>query len=273
MEDILKNELFIEHLAKLLSTIETSPENPQSPNQPSQNKENQNLLKSQLQSLETEENEPQSSIFNPKVCENFEKMSYQIKHAFEVSEDICEEKENTEQSLQTRRSNGIYSSNTSNLRMVTNKKSIKDRKQQFINAVIEKFNLNMKKKKQKSKNKNKHAKEPKINILEKSLLTRIGLGLSDMEYFYIENDLRIMSAQKKIHLRFLGKIFGRKSDYYVIFGGKGVGLNGGKIMEPSLKDQKQQKEPEGVGVNKFEIWVARHNRMVGSNFFYFFFNF
>ena len=270
MEDILKNELFIEHLAKLLSNIDTVQENCEESNINEQNKETQNMVKSQMQSLETEENETQeSSLLKSKVCENFEKMSYQIKHAFEVSEDICEDKENNELSVQTRKSNAIYTSNTSNMRLNTNKTKIKERKQQFINSVIQKFNLNMKKRPLKTRNKHVHSKDAKIRIIEKNLLTQVGLGLSDMEYFYIENDIRIMTKQRNTNFRFFGKVFGRKSDYYVIFGGKGVGLNGGKIIEPSSKEQKQDKEPEGIGINKYEIWVARHNRMVGSNGIYY----
>jgi hypothetical protein len=265
MEDILKNELFIEHLAKLLSNIESNAENQDQLKTNDHEEEDQTLMKSHIQTVETEGNEDEeSSVLQVKVCENFEKMSYQIKNAFEVSDDICPEKENVDLSLKTRKSNDMFVSNTSNLRRVASKSAIKERKQQFIDAVIQKFNLNMKKKKQSKRHKMSTSSKSKLNILEKSLLTKVGLGLSEMEYFYIENDLKIMSRQRKNNFRFFGKVFGRKSDYYVIFGGKGVGLDGGKITEPSIKDQQKEKEPEGVGLNKYEVWVARHNRMVGS---------
>ena len=220
MEDILKNELFIEHLAKLLSSIETVPEPSETNNNNQEEKQSENSIN---ESLPTESNEAiqESKILKSKVCQNFESLSYQIKNAFEVSENVSD-KENNEVREIPQSKGDMFTSNTSNLRRTTNTRVITARKKQFLNAVIQKFNLNLKKKRQSKKTKQK--KIPKINVLEKTLLNKVGLGLSEMEYYYIENDLKLLSSQRKNNYKFLGKIFGRKSDYYIIVGGKGVGV-------------------------------------------------
>jgi hypothetical protein len=200
------------------------------------------------------------------VCANFENLSYQIKNAFEVPEKVCEAKENREQSL-----GDMLNSNTSNLRRNASPSMVRSRKKQFISAVIQKFNFNLKRKKQSKSKANLKKTKLTMNVPKKELLLKVGLGLSPMEYFYIQNDLQILAEQGKTNLKFLGKVLGRRSDYYVIYGGEGVGLDGGASREVSLKDQRRKVEPEGVGLNRFEVWVARHNRMVGGTPFLFLF--
>lgn len=267
MEDILKNELFIEHLSKLLSNLETVPENSEKSQDKNKDPEEKSLVNPMNQLLPTESNDPleESTVLKEKVCENFESLSYQIKNAFEVSENVTSDKENSELRQVPQKKGEMFTSNTSNLRRTANSEVVTARKKQFLTAVIQKFNLNLKKRRQNINKKSKGKKSPKINVLEKTLLNKVGLGLSEMEYYYIENDLRILSTQRKNNFKFLGKIFGRKSDYYIIVGGNGVGVNGGTISELSQKQKKQEMEPEGFGLNRFEVWVARHNRMVGGN--------
>lgn len=266
MEDFLKNELFIEHLSKLLSNIESQSENSENSDTNQTVQENKSRVRPEHESQQTNKDEnEESSVLKVKVCDNFEKMSFQIKNAFEVSEKVDLEKENNEKRFVPKQKDDILKSNTSNLRRLTRKASIRERKQQFISSVIDKFNMNLKKTKQRKMFKKNPPKTPKIKMIEKDLLAKVGLGLSDMECFYIQNDLRVMNSQRQMNFQFFGKILGRKSDYYVVYGGKGVGLHGGKIKEPSIKERRQGTEPEGIGVNKYEIWVARHNRMVGSS--------
>lgn len=263
MEDILKNELFIEHLSKLLTSVGEAGNCPQGhPEAPPLKEQPQvSSLENQMQS--TQENNV-SINETPQICGNLEQISFDIKQAFEISKKIGSEKENWAQKTRASNSRDMFDTNTSNMQRTTNSKTITSRKKQFINAVIQKLHLNIKRKKQSRSKKQAKGARRTMHFPQKDLLRKVSLGLSEREYFYLENDLRVMTEQRKMNLQFLGKVLGRKSDYYIMFGGHGVGLHGGSSRTPSLKEQQQSIEPEGVGLNRFEVWVARHNRMVGG---------
>ena len=80
------------------------------------------------------------------------------------------------------------------------------------------------------------------------MLQWAGLGFGNEENYRISVSLKnLLRKSMARNLRFWGKIYGRKCDYYVAVG---------EVSKNFHDEVPNNWEPSGVGVNKFTYWVT-----------------
>ena len=227
----------MEHLSKLVQEIERKNGQPQDPISVSPTI-NGNIVKSKLENkFENQENQnPVTESGQENILfDDFEEISYQIKHAFNEKKNIrCRD-------LASRKNTQKLDHFLKNLIAKCGKGLLGSRMRKKGGSLSSRF-------------KSKISIQRKNNFsnyqsLQTTLLKKVGLGFSEQERSFLNHDVNILIRKHGVDLSIFGKVLGTQSNYYVLYG----------LLNPAKKEgvlervQRIRPEPVGYGLNRFLV--------------------
>lgn len=227
----------MEHLSKLVQEIEKKNSFNQEEGTMTLTGE-ASVLKSEMENnLENQENLPPKEEMAEEgmIINDLEEISFQIKHAFNEKKNI------RSNNLASRKMKTGLDAYLKDLISKCGKGLLGSRNQAKSHIIGSKA-----KSKVSIRRKNCGSHFQKV---QKGLLRRVGLGLSEKEELFLNHDANVLMKRHGIELSIFGKILGTGGNYYIMYG-----LLDSERSENAIeKIQKLCPEPRGYGLNRFVI--------------------
>ena len=241
----------MEHLSKLVQEIEKKNSGVQE-DPTTMLTGDASLLKSEMENnIEDQENiGPKEDIGEEgMVINDLEEISFQIKNAFDEKRNI------RSQNLASRKKTGGLEAYLRDLISKCGKGLLgsRNRAKSSMGASRVRSKISIRR-----KNCGSHFQK-----MQKGLLRRVGLGLSEKEELFLNHDANVLMKRHALELSIFGKVLGTKGHYYIMYGM----LNSERSEGAIERIQKVRPEPLGYGLNQFMVLAGRlscgrenHNR-------------